>query len=465
MPHVDTAALDQLGSELRGALCLPGSAGYDEACSIWNAAIERRPRAVARCCRADDVAAALAYARRSRLEVSVRGGGHSFAGFALCQDGLMIDLTPMHGVVVDAAARRVTCGGGTTWAQLDAATQEHGLAVPGGFISHTGVAGLTLGGGLGWLSRKAGLSCDNLAGAEVVTADGRVLHASADENADLFWALRGGGGNFGVVTALEFRAVEVGPLIQLGMFFFHVDQGRALLRVAREFTRDLPDDCGAFIAGLNAPPAPFVPPRYQTQPCYVFGLLGTGDAAAHARLVTALRAEIEPLFERVTPMPYAALQRMFDASAPWGVYGYTKAVHLEEMSDGAIDVILEHMPCKASVLSFVPIFVLGGAYARAGEDSVAFGSARRTRFVVDVAAISTSPELLAVDTAWVREFWSALVPYARGGGGHVNFMSEHDEHRVKAAYGEDKYRKLGEIKAKYDPENVFHLNANIPPAR
>jgi FAD/FMN-containing dehydrogenase len=164
-------------------------------------------------------------------------------------------------------------------------------------------------------------------------------------------------------------------------------------------------------------------------------------------------------------MPYAALQRMFDASAPWGVYGYTKAVHLEEMSDGAIDVILEHMPCKASVLSFVPIFVLGGAYARAGEDSVAFGGARRTRFVVDVAAISTSPELLAVDTAWVREFWSALVPYARGGGGHVNFMSEHDEHRVKAAYGEDKYRKLGEIKAKYDPENVFHLNANIRPAR
>jgi len=234
--------------------------GYEEAVRIWNAAITRRPSIVVRCASDGDVAAALAFAQREALEISVRGGGHNYAGFALTDGGLMIDLTPMKTVTVDPAARRAKCGGGTTWGELDAATQAHGLAVTGGFISKTGVAGLTLGGGIGWLVRAAGLSCDNVVGARVVVADGRVLHASASENSDLFWAIRGGGGNFGVVTDFEFALHAVGPIVQLGLFLFHPDQGADLFRFARDFVRDLPDDCGVFLAGLSAPPAPFVPP-------------------------------------------------------------------------------------------------------------------------------------------------------------------------------------------------------------
>jgi hypothetical protein len=248
------------------------------------------------------------------------------------------------------------------------------------------------------------------------------------------------------------------------MFFFAPDKGRALLRYVREFTRDLPDEYGAFIGGLNAPPAPFVPQQYQGQPCYAFGVLGLGDTASHAQRIAPLRSALEPLFELVTPLPYVALQQMFDASAPWGILGYEKAVHLDELSDAAIDVIVEHVPRKASPLSFVPMFVLGGAYGRTAEDAVAFGGSRRTRFVVNMAAIAPTPELLATDTAWVRSFWSALVPHAHGIGSYVNFMSEYEEDRVRAAYGEAKYSRLAAIKTKYDPENLFHLNANIRPA-
>ncbi len=465
MAAPETSDLGALQTRVSGIVSTPGEAAYETACSIWNGAIDRRPAVVVSCTDGADVGAALAFAREHDLEVSIRGGGHNYAGFALCQDGLMIDLTPMKAVAVDPAARRAVCGGGTTWGELDGATQEHALAVPGGFVSHTGVAGLTLGGGFGWLSRLAGLTSDNLSAAEVVTADGQVRRASASENADLFWALRGGGGNFGVVTSFEFNLVPVGPLVNLGIFFFAPEQGRDLFRFAREFVRDLPDDCGVFLAGLSAPPEPFVPEEHRLAPVYALAVVGFGDEARHASLIAPVRDAITPLFDLVTPLPYAMLQQMFNESAPWGILGYEKAVYLDELSDGAIDVIMEHQPQKQSPLSFLPIFVLGGAYGRAEDDATAFGGSRSTRYVVNISAACPTPELFDADRAWVRAFWADLVPHATGVGSYVNFMSEYEENRVRAAYGSAKYDLLARIKGKYDPDNVFHLNANILPAQ
>jgi FAD/FMN-containing dehydrogenase len=452
-----------LQAAVGGAVSQPGEAAYDEAVNIWNAAIARRPAVVVGCTSSSDVAAALAFAQSEGLEVSVRGGGHNYAGFALCDGGLMIDLTPMKVVSVDPDARRARCGGGTTWGELDAATQEHGLAVPGGFVSLTGVAGLTLGGGLGWLSRLAGLSSDNLVGAEVVTADSRVLHASATDHADLLWALRGGGGNFGVVTEFEFALHKVGPLVHLALFLFSPDQGGDLFRFAREFVRDLPDECGVFLAGLSAPPEPFVPAELHFAPAFALAVVGLGDEQAHAQLIAPVKAALTPIVEMVTPIPYVALQQMFNDAAPWGMNSYEKAVYLEELTDGAIDAILEHQAKKMSPLSFVPIFVLGGAYSRADGDASAFGGSREFRYVVNISAATPSPDDYEGERAWVRAYWSALVEHAAGVGSYVNFMTEYEEDRVRAAYGA-KYERLQRVKATYDPNNVFHLNANIPPS-
>jgi FAD/FMN-containing dehydrogenase len=463
MTQLGADRLDVLRAEVDGSVCLPGDEGFAEACNIWNGAISRRPSVVVRCLGPADVRAALRHARGEGLEISVRGGGHGFSGAALCDGGLTIDLSLMRSVEIDPEGKRATCGGGVTWAELDGAAQQHGLAVPGGFISHTGIAGLTLGGGMGWLTRQAGLSCENLVGAEVVVPDGRVLRASESEHPDLFWALRGGGGNFGVVTSFEFRLTAVGPFVQLGLFFFAPHQGKEMFRFARDYVETLPSDCGIFIGALNAPPEPFVPDEYQLQPGYALVVVGFGDEAAHAQMIAPIRASLSPAFELVTPMPYVALQQMFDPSAPWGILGYEKAVYLDDMSDGAIDVLTTHFPKKASPLSFVPIFSLGGAYRSASPDAVAFGGSRATRWVVNLAAVAPTAELLEADTAWVRAFWADLVRHASGVGSYVNFMSEYDEDRVRASYGAERYARLAAIKALYDPDNVLHLNANIKP--
>ncbi len=462
MASISSSAMDGLANLLEGAVSLPGSAAYDEAVNIWNAAVTRRPAVVTSCTSAKDVTVALAFAQAEDLEVSVRGGGHNFAGYALCDGGLMIDLTPMKSISVDPERRRATCGGGTTWGELDAATQAHGLAVPGGFISHTGVAGLTLGGGFGWLSRLAGLSSDNLIGAEVVTADGRVLRVSEGENADLFWAIRGGGGNFGVVTEFEFILHQVGPELHIGLFFVRPEDGGEMFRFARDFVRDLPDDSAAFLAGLSLPPEPFVPEELQFTPAFALAVLGLGDAAEHARLIAPVQQSLNPIVELVTPIPYVALQQMFDPSAPWGLFSYEKAVYLEELTDPVIDVILEHQAKKRSPLSFVPIFNLGGAFQRAATDATAFGGDRDIGYSINVSATVMTPEEFDAERAWVRSYWSALAPHAVGVGGYVNFMTEYDEDRVRNAYG-TKYERLQHIKADYDPDNRFHLNANITP--
>ena len=452
-----------LCESVQGGVAVPGDSAYDDAVNIWNGAIGRRPSVVARCSSSADVAAALTFAVERGLEVSVRGGGHNYAGFALTDGGLMIDLTPLKNVNVDPSARRARCGGGTTWGELDAATQEHGLAVPGGFISHTGVAGLTLGGGFGWLSRLAGLSSDNVVGAEVVTPDGQIRRVSADENADLFWAIRGGGGNFGVVTQFEFALHPVGPLVHAGLFLFAPDDGPELFRFAREFIPTLPDECGVFLAGLSAPPAPFVPDDLHFTPAYALMVVGLTDEASHAGLIAPIKRDLSPIVELVTPMPYVAVQQMFDESAPWGLHSYEKAVYLAELSDGAIEVISKHQPRKMSPLSFVPIFPLGGVYARASHTDSAFGGNRATRWVVNISATAMDPSQYEAERGWVRDYWADLVSHADNVGSYVNFMTEYEEDRVRSAYG-DKYDRLQAIKARYDPGNVLHLIANILPA-
>jgi hypothetical protein len=463
MAVVSDDTLTELRKSFGGEVSLPGSTSYDEAVRIWNGAIARRPAVVASCTTAEDVAAALEVARREGLELSVRGGGHNYAGNALCDAGMMIDLTPMKTVTVDDEAGRCTCGGGTTWGELDVATQAYGLAVPGGFISHTGVAGLTLGGGIGWLSRLAGLSSDNLVGATVVTADGRVLKASNSEHSDLFWAIRGGGGNFGVVTEFEFGLHQVGPLVNLGLFLLSPDQGPDLFRFARDFARDLPDESQIFLAGLSAPPEPFVPDELQLTPVFGLVVVGLGDAEEHQRLIAPIKDELHPIVELVTPIPYVDLQQMFDASAPWGLHSYEKCVYVDDLTDGIIDAIVEHQAKKMSPLSFVPIFNFGGAFRRADEESTAFGGSRDVGYVINISATALSPADFDAERSWVRAYWSALLPYASGSGGYVNFMTEYDEERVRNSYGK-KYDRLQQLKAVYDPDNIFHLNANIKPA-
>ena len=457
--------IEAFRADFKGQALTPGHPDYDRSRAVWNGAIDRKPAVIACCTTAEQVANAIRFARRSGLEIAIRGGGHNYAGHAVCEGGLMIHLGAMKDVTVDPGARRVVCGGGATWADVDGATQPHGLATPGGFISHTGIAGLTLGGGIGWLTKMAGLSCDNLIAAEVVTADGRVVRASKGENPDLFWALRGGGGNFGVVTSFEFALHTVGPMVNLGLFFFGLENGPEALRFGRDFVKTLPDEATGFLGiGLSAPPAPFVPEQYRGRPGHALLVAGFGSAAEHASIVAPIRRAVAPLFELVTPMPFVALQQMFNEMATWGTLGYEKALYLDALSDGAISVISEHVPKKGSPLSFVPTFTLTGKYRDVGEMDTAFGGSRSAGFVFNIEAAAPVRELYEADRAWVRNFWDAMRPHASETGGYVNFMSEYEEDRVKASYGSEKYARLARIKAEWDPDNVFHLNANIKPA-
>ncbi|WP_046470498.1 FAD-binding oxidoreductase [Allosalinactinospora lopnorensis] len=465
MTGISGTNTDTFRTRFSGDVLTRTDTGYDSARSLWNGAFDRHPRVIARCGSAADVSSAVAFGRNEGLEVSVRGGGHSLTGASVADGGLMIDLSRMNGVSVDPAARRAVCGGGATLADLDAATQEHGLAVTGGIISHTGVGGLTLGGGMGWLTRRHGLTIDNLVSAQVVLADGRIVRASRKERPDLFWALRGGGGNFGVVIAFEFQLHPVGPEVYMGLLFWGLDQSTEVLRLARDVIEPLPRDANALIAaGLSAPPAPFVPERYHHVPGCAMIIAGFSTEQEHERLLRPVRGALPPLFEFSTPLPYTQLQRELDASATWGIFSYSKALYLDELTDGAIGVIAEYLPRKTSPMSFSPIFPLGGAYRDTGEADTAFGGSRRARFALSIDAIAPEPGPVETDRRWVRSFWEALQPYTVSAGSYVNFMAEYEEGRVRAAYGPGKYDRLARIKDVYDPTNLFHLNANIAPA-
>jgi FAD/FMN-containing dehydrogenase len=464
MTTVAGQGLDGLRSRLSGGVITAADGGYDQARSVWNGAIDAHPAVIARCAGPGDVAAAVRFAQDAGLEISVRGGAHNFGGAAVGDGGLTIDLSPLRQVLVDPAARTARAGGGATLADLDAATQAHGLATTGGTVSHTGIGGLTLGGGFGWLTPQFGLTCDNLLSAQVVTAAGQVLRASADQHPDLFWALRGGGGNFGVVTEFEYRLHPVGPLAQLGLFFWDLADGEAALALAQQVTAALPPRMGALIAGLNAPPAPFVPQEYHFRPGFALIVAAFGAGAGHDTLAGEVRCALPPLFEFLTPIPYVALQQMLDDSAPWGILGYEKALYLDALTPGAISVITAQMARRRSPMSMMLAFPMGGAFCAVPDHATAFGGTRAPGVIVGATALASQPALLAADRHWARQTWQELLPHATGPGSYVNFMHDYEADRVRASYGPAKYQRLAEVKAAYDPGNVFHRNPNINPA-
>ena len=456
--------IEELRATMAGSVIGPGDAGYDNARRVWNAGIDRRPAAIARCDSTADVVAALAFARDHDLEVSVRGGAHNTAGTAICDDGLMIDLSKLNDVAVDPDARRAEVGGGALLADLDAASMQHGLAVPAGMISHTGVGGLTLGGGMGWLTRQFGLSIDNLLAAEIVTAAGEVVRAAADERPELFWAIRGGGGNFGIVTRFEFQLHEIDPMVQLGLFFWGLDQGKEALQLARDLAAEMPPDVNAVIGALNAPAAPFVPAQHHHEPGYALILTGFGSAR-HQQLVEEIRDRLTPLFELVTPMPYVGLQQLLDEANAWGSHCYEKGTYIPDLSDAVIDVLTRHVPAKTSAMSLLLLYRLDGAYSQVGDDETAFSGGRSPRFGAFIVGVTPDADGLGAERAWVTDLWNALRPYAAGSGdGYVNGTSDYTGDRVRGSYGADKYERLAQIKAQYDPANVFRSNANIVPA-
>ena len=453
-----------LSAAVDGGVLLPGDEGYDEARAVWNGAIDRRPAVIVRCTGPDDVAAALRYAQEEGLEVAVRGGGHGYWGAAVPEGGVMVDLSPIDHVRVDADARRARVGGGATLGQLDAATQAHGLAVPAGTVSHTGVGGLTLGGGWGWFSRLHGFTIDNLESARVVLADGRLVRASADEHPDLFWALRGGGGNFGVVVEFEFRLHELGPIVQFAMLAVEQDRAAHALRTARDIAAGLGRTVSPVIICAAAPPAPFVPVEHHFAPVVSLALVGFGTPEEHAEVVAAARAALQPLFDVVTPMPYVALQQMMDDGNPWGTRSYTKGLYLDELPDAAADALAARLADRRAGHTEVLIAPLGAAIADVPDDATAFGGSRSLRYVVAVEAKGVDEDEFAIARQWVRDTWDALRPAAAHDGAYVNLNAEFAGDSLRDTYGAAKFDRLRRIKGAYDPANVFRHNANIPPA-
>jgi FAD/FMN-containing dehydrogenase len=463
------AAITELRRTVTGEVLTPADSGFAQARAeaIWNADIRRQPGVIVRPTSPGEVASAVITARTEGVDLTVRGGGHSGAGNAVAEGAIMIDLSRMNDVRVDPAARRAYVGGGATWAALDAATAPHGLALVGGTVSHTGVAGLTLSGGMGWLLAQQGLSCDNLAEATLVTADGRVVTASEDAEPDLFWALRGAGTNFGVVTELVFDLHEVDPMAHLGFFFWAPEDAAAPFALVRDELFDLPDSIGMLVGGLSAPAAPFVPAEHHGRPGLAVLVAGWGDEEAHAAAVEPLRGR-GALFELVTPIPYVALQQLIDEANPWGIRAYDKGINIDDFSDEAIAVFLDWVPRKTNALSFAPMFPLRGRYRQIPDEATAFGSSRSARWAVSMIAMGSpegdDEETFAADRAWVRGFWEAMRPFAPNGAAYINFETDADEDRVRDSYGAAKHRRLAALKAVWDPDNVFHHNANIKPA-
>ncbi|MGW4351814.1 FAD-binding oxidoreductase [Nocardia sp. NPDC004582] len=456
--------IEGLRSAVDGVVITPADPDYETARHVWNGAIDRRPAVIVRPASAAGVAAAVLAARRYNLDITVRGGGHNYAGHAVADNAMMIDLRDLDSVTVDTAAELAHIGGGATWAQADAATSAHGLGVTGGFISTTGVGGLTLGGGMGWLTMRCGLTCDNLVAAEVVTADGRVVIASPRENAELLWGLRGGGGNFGIVTTLTFALHEVPPLAQLTMLCFTPEDAAAGLAAGRELITALPPGYGGVIFAVSAPPAPFVPEHYQGQPGFVVMVAGFGDPMELEAIVKPMRdAAPAPAWELVTPIPYTALQQMFDESAPPGLHAYEKSLYVDDLSDAVLATLISAFPRRRSPLTLVPIFALRGRYSEIHEDTTAFSGSRNPCWAINISAITPDPDDFAAERQWTRDLWDALRPHANSSASYVNFLVDDDPDRLRESYGE-KYSRLTALKAEWDPDNIFHHNANIPPA-
>jgi FAD/FMN-containing dehydrogenase len=466
MPEQTLAApaVEELARTFAGELLQPGDGGFDEARLVWNGIHDRHPALIARCSSPEDVVAAVHFARTHDLEVAVRGGGHSAPGYATCDDGIVIDLSPMNEVEVDPDAKTARAEAGTTWGEFDAATQEHGLAVTGGRFSTTGIAGLTLGSGSGWLERKCGLTADNLLSAEIVTAAGERVTASPDENPDLFWGIRGGSGNFGIVTSFVYRLHEVGPMIYGGMLLATPDRARDTLAFMRDYMAEAPDDLGGGVAFVNAPPEPFVPAELQHQPAVGVIVCWTGAPEEGERVVAPIRNVMKPVVDVVQPMPYTALQSMLDDGGPKGIRGYFKAEFLEDLTDDVIDELVQHGGQRPGPLVQLLIEPMGGAISRVGEDDTALGR-RDVPWCYHALAMWMEPDQETADAhvAWAKGLADDLKPHSTDGV-YLNYISDHEEERIRSTFGPVKYDRLVALKDRYDPDNMFHLNQNIRPS-
>jgi FAD/FMN-containing dehydrogenase len=445
-----------------GRQITPEHAQYDTARAVWNGAIDRRPRLIARCSGTADVVAAVRFARAHDLEIAVRGGGHNVAGTAVCDDGIVVDLSEMRAVRVDADRGTAQVEGGALWADVDRETQAHGLAATGGIISHTGVAGLTLGGGIGWLMRKHGLTIDSLLAADVVTAEGELLRASEDQHPDLFWALRGGGGNFGVVTSFEFRLHPVGPDVLAGVIPWDAADTAAVLRFYRDFVRSAPDELGTVVRFGTAPPLPVVPGKLHWRPVVLVGACHAGPVEDAEVALQPLRAFGKPLLDLIAPTPYVNHQSGLDSTVLHGWRYYWKSTYLPELRDDLIGVIAEHAFSCSSPRSYVAMFHLKGAVSRVAEGATAFGNRQASHAVTLDAVWRSGEDYADRDVAWARRFFAALDSYRDGV--YVNFLGAGEGvDRIREAYGAAVYDRLVDVKTRYDPDNVFHHNQNIHP--
>jgi FAD/FMN-containing dehydrogenase len=459
-----TATLNELGQELQGELIRPEDSGYDEARAIWNGAHDRRPALIVRCAGVEDVRHSVGFARSEGLEVAVRGGGHSIPGFSTVDGGIVIDLSPMKGIKVDEKKSTVVAEGGLTWGELDAETQKHGLAVTGGLVSTTGVAGFTLGGGIGWLMRKHGLACDNLRSAEIVTADGQAITASADENADLFWGLRGGGGNFGIVTSFEFDLHSVGPTVAAGPIFYPGDDAAEILRRYREIAAELPDEMTTLVNLLTAPPAPFLPEDWHGKKLIAVIGCYAGPSDEGLKAMQPLRELAEPVADLFGEMPYVQMQGLIDDLYPRGTKAYMKAGYMSDLDDHAIETLVSHHQDEAIAPSAeLHIHHFGGAVARVGDEETAYGE-RQAPYVLNLLGFSHDDGGMEPHSEWANRVYGDLEPSLTGGA-YINFLSSEGEERVKAAYGAEKFDRLQALKDRYDPTNLFHLNQNVPPSK
>jgi FAD/FMN-containing dehydrogenase len=458
--ELDEAAFAELESSFRGELVRPGEPSYDEHRRIWNGSIDRFPAVIARCAGVADVIAAVTFARRTGLVVAVRGGGHSFPGLSVCDGGIVIDLSPMKGIRVDPEARTARAQAGVLIGELDRETQAFGLAAPAGIVTHTGLAGLTLGGGIGWLMRKHGLTIDQLLSVDLVTAEGEFVKASERENTDLFWGVRGGGGNFGIVTEFELRLDPVGPVVLAGPIFWPMAESPRVLRFYREWIAEAPDDLMTIVVHRKAPPLPFVPTELHGEPVVAVVCCYAGDVEDGQEIVRPLKQLGSPALDLCEPKPFTQHQAMFDPTYPHGRWYYFRACDVAELTDEVIDITVDHSMRISSPLTAFPIWQMGGAVGRVGEDETAFNG-RGAGHSFNISGSTETADGFDREREWAREFWSALEPHHTSV--YVNFLMEEGEERVREAYGPEKYDRLKALKRKYDPDNLFRLNQNIPP--
>jgi hypothetical protein len=458
--ELDRGALDELRASFRGELVRPTDPTYDAHRKVWNGSIDRHPALIARCTGVADVIAAVRFAREAGAVVAVRGGGHSFPGHSVCDGGVLIDMGPMRGIRVDPEARTARVQAGVLWGELDRETQAFGLATTGGIVTHTGVAGLTLGGGIGWIQRKHGLTIDRLLSVDLVTADGEFVKASASENADLFWGVRGAGGNFGIVTEFEFRLDPLGPTVLAGPIIWPIEDSPKVLRFYRDWIAEAPDELMTIVVQRKLLPLPFLPPELHGRLVLSIGCCYAGAAEKGEEVVRPLKQFGSPLLDLCMPKPYLTHQAMFDATFPHGWWYYVRSCDVAELGEDVIDVMVEHGSRIVSPVTSIALWQMGGAVRRVGESETAFNN-RDAGFTFNINGNSKTAEGFEAERAWARGYWSALEPHHTSV--YVNFLMDQGEEAIRLAYGPDKYDRLKALKRRYDPDNFFRLNQNIPP--